>query len=151
MLTSFVISSFYKNFSVSIKTDQIISLCFTEKQADSDTDCSFLIDIRLQLTEYFLHKRKSFNLNYSIKGSAFKLAVLKEVAMIPYGQTVTYKEIAVRSGYPNAVRAVANAVASNPVLLIIPCHRVILSNGQIGGYSGGIETKKYLLNHEKSI
>ena len=86
-----------------------------------------------------------------IKGTDFQISVWKEIAKIPYGETRSYKELANAIGKPNSSRAVANACGKNPYPLRIPCHRVIRSDGNIGGYSGegGIKTKKKLLKQEK--
>ncbi len=85
-----------------------------------------------------------------LNGTEFQNLVLKEISRIPYGQTMSYKEIAARIGHPNSSRAVANACGKNPYPIIIPCHRVICSNGKLGGYSGpgGISEKRRLLKNE---
>ena len=87
-----------------------------------------------------------------LNGTEFQNLVWKEISSIPYGQTMSYKEIAVRIGHPNSSRAVANACGKNPLPIIRPCHRVICSNGEIGGYSinGGVTLKKALLKCESS-
>ena len=87
-----------------------------------------------------------------LKGTEFQNLVWKEISRIPYGQTVSYKEIAARIGHPNSSRAVANACGKNPYPIIIPCHRVICSNGKLGGYSGpgGISEKRRLLINENN-
>jgi len=88
--------------------------------------------------------------NLPLKGTEFQIKVWKEIVKIPYGETITYKELAVAIGEPNSSRAVANACGKNPYPPTIPCHRVIRSDGQLGGYSGkgGIKTKKKLLKEE---
>ena len=83
-----------------------------------------------------------------LKGTEFQIKVWKEISKIPYGETRTYKDIAVAIGRPNSSRAVANACGKNPYVPEIPCHRVIKSSGDLGGYKGGISIKKYLLNLE---
>ena len=85
-----------------------------------------------------------------LTGTKFQILVWKEISKIPYGQTMSYKEIAARIGHPNSSRAVANACGKNPYPIIIPCHRVIYSNGKLGGYSGpgGISEKRRLLKNE---
>ena len=87
-----------------------------------------------------------------LNGTEFQNLVWKEISSIPYGQTMSYKEIAVRIGHPNSSRAVANACGKNPYPIIIPCHRVIYSNGKLGGYSGpgGISEKRRLLKNENN-
>ena len=82
------------------------------------------------------------------KFTSFQLQVFEEIKKIPRGQVITYKELAKRIGRPNAYRAVANANARNPLPIIIPCHRVVRSSGEIGGYKGGVINKKYLLSLE---
>ena len=86
-----------------------------------------------------------------IKGTDFQVSVWKEIAKIPYGETRTYKDLAIAIGKPNSSRAVANACGKNPYPLIIPCHRVIRTDGNLGGYSGvgGLKTKKKLLEQEQ--
>lgn len=101
-----------------------------------------------QLREYFLGNRKQFDLPLAPKGTDFQKLVWNEVAKIPYGETATYSDIAQRIHKPKAVRAVASAIARNPLHIFIPCHRVVAKNG-IGGYAAGIEIKKFLLNLEK--
>ena len=88
--------------------------------------------------------------NLPLKGTEFQIKVWKEIVKIPYGETITYKELAVAIGEPNSSRAVANACGKNPYPPMIPCHRVIRSDGELGGYSGkgGIKTKKKLLKEE---
>ena len=88
--------------------------------------------------------------NLPLKGTEFQIKVWKEIVKIPYGETITYKDLAVAIGKPNSYRAVANACGKNPYPPTIPCHRVIRSDGELGGYSGkgGIKTKKKLLKEE---
>ena len=87
-----------------------------------------------------------------LNGTKFQNLVWKEFSRIPYGQTMSYKEVAARIGHPNSARAVANACGKNPYPVIIPCHRVICSNGKLGGYSGpgGISEKRRLLINENN-
>ena len=88
--------------------------------------------------------------NLPLKGTEFQIKVWKEIVKIPYGETITYKDLAVAIGKPNSSRAVANACGKNPYPVTIPCHRVIRSDGNLGGYSGkgGIKTKIKLLKRE---
>ena len=104
-------------------------------------------DARLEaeLAEYFTGKRKAFTFPLAPKGTEFQLAVWNALLEIPYGDTTTYGELARRIGRPNAVRAVGAANGANPIPVIIPCHRVIGSNGTLTGYGGGIERKQWLL------
>ena len=102
-----------------------------------------------QLKEYFAGKRKSFNIPISANETEFQIKVWKEIQKIPYGKTATYKEIAENIGNKNASRAVGMANNKNPIAIIIPCHRVIGTKGDLTGYAGGIKLKKYLLDLEK--
>jgi methylated-DNA-[protein]-cysteine S-methyltransferase len=100
-----------------------------------------------ELEEYLLGKRKIFDVKLKISGTPFQEKVWKEMMKIPYGKTLSYKELAARIGKPKAYRAVANACGKNKIPIMIPCHRVVGSNG-LGGYSAGIDIKKKLLEIE---
>ena len=102
-----------------------------------------------QLNLYFLGELKKFDVEYELPISSFYKNVLNEVFKIPYGKTNSYKYIAKKIGNSMAYRAVANANAANPIPIIIPCHRVILSNGTFGDYGGGKELKEELIGFEK--
>lgn len=102
-----------------------------------------------QLTEYFAGDRQEFELDLAPDGTTFQVEVLKALRGIPYGETCTYRDIAVAVGRPKAVRAVGNANGRNPLPIVIPCHRVIGSDGSLTGFGGGIETKRYLLELER--
>ncbi len=104
-----------------------------------------------QLQEYFSGKRKKFSLHFDFHGTVFQKKVWKELQRIPFGETISYKELAERIAKPTAFRSVANACNKNPLPILIPCHRVIASNKKIVGYSGGIKKKKWLLEFEKCI
>jgi methylated-DNA-[protein]-cysteine S-methyltransferase len=105
-------------------------------------------EARDQLSAYFAGTRKSFDLSLRPDGTDFQLQVLHELQKIPYGTTTSYGEIAARIGRPKAVRAVGAANGRNPIPIIIPCHRVIGSSGDLTGFGGGIPTKKALLRLE---
>jgi methylated-DNA-[protein]-cysteine S-methyltransferase len=105
--------------------------------------------VRRELHEYFEGKRKTFEMPVDwqlIHG--FHTAVLRQAARIPYGSVSTYKEMAVRAGSPLAARAAGNALATNPIPIVIPCHRVLATGGGLGGYGGGLDMKKWLLELE---
>jgi len=104
-----------------------------------------------QLHEYFIGERKVFTLELDLEGSDFQLKVWNEIKNIPYGKTITYHDLACRIGNAGALRAVGGANASNPVSVIIPCHRVIGTNGHLIGYGGGLKRKKWLLEHEHAF
>jgi methylated-DNA-[protein]-cysteine S-methyltransferase len=101
-----------------------------------------------QFDEYFAGVRRQFDLSLAAAGTPFQRRVWQELARIPYGQTKTYLQIAQAIGVPHAVRAVGAAVGRNPLSIIVPCHRVIGSNGSLTGFAGGIENKRLLLEHE---
>ncbi len=104
----------------------------------------------MQLKEYLKGELKSFNLPLDMRGTPFEREVWSALRRIPYGQTRSYKEIAKTIGHSKAFRAVGNANGCNSIPLIIPCHRVIESNGGLGGYGHGLQVKKNLLNLEKA-
>lgn len=103
-----------------------------------------------QLQQYFNGKRKNFDLALATGGTIFQQAVWQALLTVPYGQTSSYKDVAVKVGNPKACRAVGLANNKNPIGIIIPCHRVIGSNGKLVGYAGGLDIKQKLLELEKS-
>ena len=110
---------------------------------------SFFSELNRQLEEYFRGERKDFNIPLSFEGTPFQMKVWNELLKIPYGTTVSYKTQAINIGNPKAVRAVGKANGDNRISIIIPCHRVIGSNGELVNYGGGIWRKQYLINLEK--
>lgn len=103
--------------------------------------------LRIQLDEYFMGKRRTFDLPVELHGTEFQFAVWNAMRRIPYGEVRTYGEVAMMAGYPRAARAVGNACNRNPLLLIVPCHRVVASDG-IGGFAHNTEMKRTLLRGE---
>jgi methylated-DNA-[protein]-cysteine S-methyltransferase len=101
-----------------------------------------------QLDEYFDGRRKKFDIPFNLSGTNFQKRVWKELSRIPFGKTVSYRDIAGKIKNPKAQRAVGSANGKNPACVIIPCHRVIAADGSIGGYSGGIAIKQQLLKLE---
>lgn len=112
---------------------------------------SVLIETFKQLKEYFFKGRKDFSLPLNPDGTAFQKFVWAQLLSIPYGRTISYKQLAETIGDKNLVRAVGRANALNPIPIIIPCHRVIGTNGSLIGYSSGIEVKKFLLELEGAL
>jgi len=110
-----------------------------------------LKDAVRQLEEYFYGKLDKFSIPLDLSGTPFQLKVWGELQKIPYGSTITYLEIANRLGNTHTFRAVGGANANNPLPVIIPCHRVIGSNGKLVGYAGGLKRKKWLLEHEHAF
>lgn len=109
-----------------------------------------IIQAKKELNEYFNGQRKKFSVEIVMPGTDFQILVWKSLSDIEFGSTITYQEQADRLMKPKAVRAVASANGSNRIAIIIPCHRVIGKNGKLTGYSGGIERKRWLINHERS-
>jgi methylated-DNA-[protein]-cysteine S-methyltransferase len=103
---------------------------------------------RQQLEEYFAGERKDFDLPLHLSGTDFQVQVLRELQRIPYGETTSYGDIAERIGRPKAMRAVGAANGRNPIPIIVPCHRVIGSSGDLTGFGGGLDTKEALLRLE---
>ena len=111
-------------------------------------DAARLSELRRQLLEYFAGDRQMFDLDLHAIGTEFQRTVWAELQRIPYGETISYGELAKRIGNPKAMRAVGLANGRNPIPIIVPCHRVIGANGSLTGFGGGIERKRWLLQHE---
>lgn len=109
---------------------------------------SLIEELEKEINEYFLGKRKEFTLSLILSGTDFQKEVWQELLKIPYGEKITYLEEAISMNRKKSVRAVANANGKNKLSILIPCHRVVGSNGKLGGYGGGIDKKKYLLDLE---
>lgn len=107
-----------------------------------------LIEAKQQLSEYFSGRRKQFDLPLAMEGTCFQKQVWEALLAIPYGETRSYKQIAESVGHPNAYRAVGMANHVNPIGIVVPCHRVVGSNGKLTGYAGGMEVKQFLLDLE---
>lgn len=108
-----------------------------------------LKDVCVQLDEYFNGKRQTFDITMDLYGTPFQKMVWTALSNIPYGQTRSYKEVAKEIGTPKAVRAIGGANNKNPLPIIVPCHRVIGTNGALVGYGGGLNIKEYLLKLEQ--
>lgn len=125
----------------------IVHVSFKDIQAEQkETD--LIKKTYLELTEYFNGERQIFDVPLSPEGTQFRKKVWEELKKIPYGNTTTYKEIARRTGNEKACRAVGMANNKNPIAIIIPCHRVIGSKGNLTGYAGGLDVKNKLLQIE---
>ena len=112
-------------------------------------DDSALPDLQEQLTAYFARELKDFDVRLAVAGTPFQQRVWAGLAQIPYGETWSYAELAEHIGSPRAVRAVGLANGKNPVSIVVPCHRVVGSNGSLTGYGGGLERKQLLLDLER--
>ena len=119
-----------------------------ERYPEASWDEEFFQPLFKQLDRYFQGRRVEFRFPLDLRGTEFQVKVWRKLTEIPYGEVRSYKWVAEQVGRPRAYRAVGNAVASNPIAIIIPCHRVIRSDGSIGGYGYGIGMKKKLLQLE---
>ena len=127
----------------------LCSLDFDENASASDEENVHLTQLQRELSEYFAGKRKTFDVRLNPKGTSFQRAVWRTLCDIPYGSVISYSQEAQMLSHEKAVRAVANANGKNPIPIIIPCHRVIAKDGGIGGYSGGIWRKEFMLELER--
>ena len=131
--------------------ESITRVSFSEEKQQATRSCS-VIDLTInQLDEYFRGELLVFDIPLHSEGTGFQEIVWKELRTIPFGQTVSYTDIAIKTGDAKNVRAVGTANGKNPVAIIIPCHRVIGANGKLTGYAGGLWRKKWLLNHEATF
>jgi methylated-DNA-[protein]-cysteine S-methyltransferase len=124
-----------------------VSITNTQQQI-SETIPKTLLECVTQLNAYFNNERKTFDLKLNPEGTDFQKKVWQGLQHIPYGKTLSYLDLSKQLGDAKAIRAVANANAKNPLWIIIPCHRVIGSDGSLTGYAGGLYRKQWLLNHE---
>lgn len=132
--------------------DQAIArVNFTDQVSDVAVTNRVVRTCMRQLQEYFSGKRRRFSVPLSPKGTAFQQEVWRELLKIPYGKTTTYGAVARAIGRPHAARAVGGATGRNPIAVVIPCHRVMGTNGGLTGYAGGLDRKSWLLEREGSI
>ncbi len=127
---------------------KISIISFSPIKSGIITETPVIKKARLQLDEYFKGQRKEFDLPLLIDGTEFQKKVWQALMTIPYGKTESYKDIAIKIGNPNAQRAVGMANHNNRIIIVIPCHRVIGSNGSLTGYGEGLEIKQFLLDLE---
>ena len=133
---------------IELKNDIVLGLKVVESCDNVSEVTGYFAQVAKQLDEYFAGKRTKFELNISPKGTAFQKKVWAELLKIPYGKTKSYQEIAEAVGKPKAQRAVGSACNKNPILLIIPCHRVVSKSGKLTGFACGIDRKEQLLKLE---
>ena len=147
--------SYYKStigiLEIICENNKLVSLKLVDYCEKSNVETNFIKDIKKQLDEYFLGKRTIFNIKINPKGTDFQKLVWSELQNIPYGKIKSYSEIAAAAGNKNAQRAVGNACNKNPIMIIIPCHRVISKNNNLGGYAYGRSIKQKLLNIENGV
>ncbi len=134
---------------ISGDSDGITSVSIVDSQEElSEIIPESLIKCVMQLRAYFKNESKTFNLKLNPKGTVFQKKIWKQLKTIPYGKTISYLQLSKQLGDVKAIRAVANANGKNPLWIIVPCHRVIGSDGSLTGYAGGLHRKQWLLNHE---
>lgn len=132
-----------------VNKKRVLNYCAKFPRSDSEEDKLLAVNVIKQLESYFVGETKDFHVNINAQGTPFQKKVWLELGKIPYGQTRSYGDIAAAIGLPKSVRAVANAIGSNPISIIIPCHRVISASYNLSGYAGGLSAKSYLLGVEK--
>ncbi len=120
-------------------------------KAPSKEDAVLAETVHRQFEEYFSRRRTEFSLPIMLEGTAFRQRVWKELCHIPYGTVLSYGALAARVGNPRAARAVAQACHFNPIAIIVPCHRIIGSDGSLTGYAAGVERKRWLLELEEAL
>jgi len=147
--------SYYKSpigtLEIISENNKLVSLKLVDCCKKTSVETVFIKDIKKQLDEYFSGKRTTFNIKINPKGTDFQKLVWKELQKISYSKTKSYSEVAEAIGNKNAQRAVGNACNKNPIMIIIPCHRVVSKNNNLGGYAYGSKIKQKLLNIENGI
>jgi len=159
----FQVDNLHYHFRITYSKNKLYNLSFSEDKNDliekqlslkisNNTTSKFAKEVQNQLNAYFQRRLKKFDIPVHIEGSEFSLKVFKEMSKIPYGKTKSYKQIAEKIKEPKSARAVGRVSGSNKIPIIIPCHRIVGSNGELVGYSGGggLLFKSYLQLLEKS-
>ena len=139
------------NLRIVVDENSLVALDFNEDEKKQSDEHSYIKEVKNQLDEYFKGKRELFDLKIKLNGTDFQNKVWSELTKIPYGETISYKELATRIGNDKACRAVGNANNKNKISIVIPCHRVVGSNKKLVGYAGGLEKKEWLINHENKV
>ena len=144
---------FYKSnigiFFITIDNQEVIGISFVDQISDLPQSMSPLMEtVVQQIGEYLQGSRREFSFPMRLKGTDFQVKIWKLLLRIPYGTLLSYVKVAQAYGDTKMVRAVATAIAKNPLLIVVPCHRVIGSDGSLVGYSAGIQTKRQLLELE---
>lgn len=144
--------SYYKSpigvLEIICQNRALVSLRLVENYQKTDNENALINIIKTQLDEYFCGKRQVFNIKINPQGTEFQKKVWNELQKIPFGKTKSYSEVAEAIGNKNAQRAVGNACNKNPIMIIIPCHRVVVKSGGLGGFAYGDSVKQKLLNIE---
>lgn len=138
-------------FRIEQAGDCIVSISAVQGPVlDYGTPTPLTQQLASQMEEYFQGNRKTFDIPYILHGTPFQERVWQALCRIPYGHTCSYRDIAAEIGQPKACRAVGMANHRNPMMLVVPCHRVIGADGSLGGYAGGLELKRFLLSLEEN-
>lgn len=135
---------------IAYQKEIVYKIDIVEEKEESERPDAFAQKVFQELAEYFLGQRREFTFFYAFVGTEFQLSVWQEIAKIPYGQVISYSELAERVGNSKAYRAAAGACHNNPIAFCVPCHRVIAKNGALQGYGYGLAMKRALLNLEKN-
>ena len=144
-----LVASPFRSLTVAVDADgRLVEIRFDRRRPEGRRDAKRCADAAAQLGEYFAGQRREFDLELAPYGTDFQLRVWRALRKIPYGAVRNYGDVARSIGRPGAARAVGQAVGGNPLPIVIPCHRVIASDGSIGGYSGGLAIKHRLLGLE---
>src|SRR6267154_2886710 len=131
--------------------EKIITLGFLKDSKQEETRNPAIDQCIRELEEYFFQGRKFFSFALNLMGTEFQIKVWNELLSIPYGQTISYEELAIRVGNIKSIRAVGLANGQNPIAIVVPCHRVIGKSGELVGYGGGLDKKIWLLQHEGAM
>jgi methylated-DNA-[protein]-cysteine S-methyltransferase len=143
-----IIATSLGNVLLEIHDEKLTRLQFTQDALSEESIQGIAKEVKNQLDDYFSGKRNSFDMPLELKGTDFQKSVWEAVNQIPFGQTTTYMKLSQKLGNVAAIRAVGAAIGANPILVIVPCHRIIGTNGQLTGYAGGLERKQALLELE---
>lgn len=130
---------------------ELRGLYFTDEAGPGGTPKPEMAVLLEQLRQYFAGSRKGFTVKLRLEGTEFQKRVWQALLSIPYGETRSYKDIAIQIGKPQACRAVGGAIHNNPIGIIVPCHRVIGADGSLTGYAGGLHYKEFLLKLEQRV
>jgi methylated-DNA-[protein]-cysteine S-methyltransferase len=147
-LSTISISTSLGSLSIRGTSRGILSVTFDEIAEESTEPSPFLKQCLQEMEEYFSGNRRTFSVPLVMRGTDFQQRVWAALLDIPFGQTVTYGQLAKEIGHPGAARAVGTAVGDNPLAIIVPCHRVLPASGGIGEYASGSDRKEWLLKHE---
>ncbi len=146
--TSYIVTEF-GIIEIRATSRKLLSILFVDYANENVTENEITRRCAKELLEYFEGKRKKFDIEIPIEGTTFQKSVFNELLKIPYGQVVTYKDIAIRTGNEKAIRAVGNIIGKNTLRILIPCHRAIGSNVKMTRYVAGTKIKEELINLEK--